>query len=800
LVQSGERLEAGMEAAQSHRRQLNAALMDAEEKKSGLDTANDVTALKSILRSAEAAGPIERQHDEKARTIDRRETALNSQLKRQTLWGGTLEELDTLALPTRESVDQFEKRFVASINTIERWQANAEQTAGDLSKIKAELRKIETTHDIPTEEGLLTARRQRDRGWHLIRGRLEGPAPDTNDVNAFKTLFAGSSSLAEAFEHSVGRADDLADRLRREIDQVTRKGWLEADKQKLEQTRDDTNKHLADARSQHHALETEWHALWESTRIPPRSPLEMRAWLADVVSIRDKAAELPSEKAAVGTLAAEIAALKKKLTEGLANVRHVPGSDQDLAGLIDMARREVEFQESLHARRVTLDQRIAQLRRDRLSVESQIDQLTLKLQQWRDAWNIHIKKVGLAEGTSPAAALAIIETIREAEAQQDEADILAKRINGIDQDAETFRQRVSRLAHHLAADFRDTAPEEAALLLNAALNDARAIQSRREDMQRELETAEDRLKQARERQQENSAIMQSLCRMAACGDPAGLSDVENQVREHRRLEKEAREITDRLRQQSGGAAVDTFVAEAEAVAPDAIAPELARLKETIDRLEQERSELDRTIGTEKSELKRMDGRAAAAEYAEEAEHLLANLETDVAHYARVRIAAIILSRTIENYREKHQAPLIRRASRLFCDMTLNAFDGIRAEYDEKGQPILVALRSGNGELVRVAGMSDGTADQLYLALRLASLEHYFAGSEPLPFIVDDILLRFDDDRAVASLKALHALSRKTQVIFFTHHRHMVNLAEKALGKAALQVHRLDSRSAAVEQN
>jgi len=78
-------------------------------------------------------------------------------------------------------------------------------------------------------------------------------------------------------------------------------------------------------------------------------------------------------------------------------------------------------------------------------------------------------------------------------------------------------------------------------------------------------------------------------------------------------------------------------------------------------------------------------------------------------------------------------------------------------------------------------MSDGTCDQLYLALRLASLEMYVREHRPIPFIVDDILINFDDGRAIAALKALAQLARHTQVIFFTHHEHLLEVARKALG-------------------
>jgi len=792
LVKTRERLDARLESAQNQRRQLKTAVMTTAEQKGKLARPDDITPLKSKLRTVEAAGPIERQYTAMGRAIEQRETQLDSQLKRQSLWIGTLEELETLALPTRESVDQFEQRFIASAQHIERLQSNAERVERELSKIETDLRKIETGHDLPTEEGLRRARRRRDDGWRLVRGRLDGHPGDPKEITAFKSCFPGMTSLAGAFEKSVGHADQLADRLRREADQVTRKGLLDADMRQFQTEGQKTNRELDKARKRHHTLEDEWRQLWDPCGILPRSPVEMRGWLADVVSVREKATDLRLEKTAAAALSSEITALQKGLIEALTGSGGAPEKDQSLSGLIDNARQHVESQEVLCTRITTLDQRSEQLQQDLVAIETEIDDLGERRQQWQDRWLGQIQQTGLEADTGPAAALAVIETIREAETQQDEADILSKRIQGIDQDAAAFHQRVQQLGRHLAEDIAGAPPEEVSLRLNARLNEARAVQSRRHDMERQLEAALREQTQNEKRLQDETARMQSLCLAAGCDDPALLPDIEKRVREHRSLSKECRNIETRLRQLSGGAAVDTFAAEAETVQPDAIEPELVRLKEDIHRLEQERSVLDRTIGTEKSELKRMKGQAAAAEYAEEAEHLLADLETDVAHYARVKIASVILARTIEKYREKHQAPLIQRASALFRQMTQNAFTGLRAEYDEKGQPVLVALRNGNGEMVRVAGMSDGTADQLYLALRLASLEQYLSGGEPLPFIVDDILLRFDDDRAAATLEALFALSRKTQVIFFTHHRHMLGLADATLGAKTIQVHRLES--------
>ena len=80
-------------------------------------------------------------------------------------------------------------------------------------------------------------------------------------------------------------------------------------------------------------------------------------------------------------------------------------------------------------------------------------------------------------------------------------------------------------------------------------------------------------------------------------------------------------------------------------------------------------------------------------------------------------------------------------------------------------------------------MSSGTADQLYFALRVASIEDYLDRAEVLPFVADDLFVNFDNDRAGAGFKVLGELSKKTQVLFFTHHSHLLDIARETLGNS-----------------
>jgi uncharacterized protein YhaN len=226
--------------------------------------------------------------------------------------------------------------------------------------------------------------------------------------------------------------------------------------------------------------------------------------------------------------------------------------------------------------------------------------------------------------------------------------------------------------------------------------------------------------------------------------------------------------------------------------PDGIEPEIQRLNEEIDRLTDEKSRLDQTIGEERNELSKMDGGARAAELAEQAQMLLGRLENDTEQYARLRIASAVLHRAIERFREKNQGPILTRANAIFARLTCGSFEGIRADFDDQGRPVLVGVRPDGKDIVGVEGMSEGSADQLYLALRLAGLEDYLDKNEPIPFIVDDILIKFDDARAAAALRVLAQLAARTQILFFTHHRHLVELADKHVDPALLIKHTLNA--------
>ncbi|MFA6182907.1 ATP-binding protein, partial [Acidithiobacillus sp.] len=92
------------------------------------------------------------------------------------------------------------------------------------------------------------------------------------------------------------------------------------------------------------------------------------------------------------------------------------------------------------------------------------------------------------------------------------------------------------------------------------------------------------------------------------------------------------------------------------------------------------------------------------------------------------------------------------------------------------------------------GMSQGARDQLFLSLRIAAIEEHLKQREAIPLVIDDLLVQFDDARAAATLSVLADLAQQTQVLFFTHHGHICELATSVLQPGAWRRHDLGAAS------
>ena len=147
-------------------------------------------------------------------------------------------------------------------------------------------------------------------------------------------------------------------------------------------------------------------------------------------------------------------------------------------------------------------------------------------------------------------------------------------------------------------------------------------------------------------------------------------------------------------------------------------------------------------------------------------------------FVRSHAAAKLISRAVDRYRDRHQAPLVKLAGTTFAEITDGRWHGLGVDWGGE-TPVLKPSRGGKLEDIRT--LSEGTADALFLTMRVAAIQEHAGTSAPLPFVADDVFTTFDERRTEAGLKVLGRLGRVTQTILFTHHQHVVDCARLALG-------------------
>jgi uncharacterized protein YhaN len=147
---------------------------------------------------------------------------------------------------------------------------------------------------------------------------------------------------------------------------------------------------------------------------------------------------------------------------------------------------------------------------------------------------------------------------------------------------------------------------------------------------------------------------------------------------------------------------------------------------------------------------------------------------------------------MERLRREGENRVLARASEFAARLTQGSLSGLTVSLDEADKPRLVATRADDRQLT-LEEMSDGTRDAVFLALRLGSLDVLSEERSLPPLVLDDALIHLDDGRAGAALSALSALSPRIQVLFFTHHARLRDLAEATLPRDRVKIHALRTR-------
>jgi uncharacterized protein YhaN len=193
--------------------------------------------------------------------------------------------------------------------------------------------------------------------------------------------------------------------------------------------------------------------------------------------------------------------------------------------------------------------------------------------------------------------------------------------------------------------------------------------------------------------------------------------------------------------------------------------ERARIRERLEEIEEDLQEKQIRRASAQKDIEHLTEEVTVAEVESE----LAAVENELADVERQRDRLMLLAEVVRkadaDFRRKHQPDVIRRASAIVSGVTNGRYD--RLELQDDGQR-LVAYDAGRPVSVRPP-MSQGTLDQIYLAIRLAIVDHLDDGRNRLPLFLDEVFVNWDRERRESAFNVLASMSERRQLFFFTCH-------------------------------
>ncbi|AJY46668.1 ATP-binding protein [Martelella endophytica] len=612
-----------------------------------------------------------------------------------------------------------------------------------------------------------------------------GPVPTRAAIVAARTrrdglfrAFAEGASAAQSYINAVEEADRLADGALDDAERVARLGEIVKRLTQTQGSRETMALRRDEAAAALERATADYRGLFSRLAIAPAEPDEMIEWLRAVET-------LFVEREAVQSLRDKHGAALRRRDELLPALRALArdlGIDAELPALA-LCRQIGTALDRLSERWAGAREREGQRAAARQAIEARVSELAVletRKAEFQKRYTVALGRFGLAPDTGLAAARAAL-ALRERV-----PPLLASR-ERLSRETAADEARIARFEDDARALAETVAPEMAA--------DAPA-----EIIRRLAERVEIHATRAtrRETLEENAAVLQREIDALGVGQencearigeiaaslPEGVSiaGLAERLKMRAGLRQELREARRRFDEGSDGA----DEAETRALAAGLDIAACRQELETLGSDQADDNEAFETLRERRLGCRHRKEAMGQGQSAEAAAFERVSAEAEARDLARewvvLKLAGRLLDSALDRYREGRADPILAAAGRHFRALTRGAFDGLTQAYGEQDTLVLSALRAG-GEEVPVGGLSDGTRDQLYLALRLAFLEDYASRNEPAPLIVDDIFQTFDDDRSAAGLKALSALGR-IQTILFTHEASVVEIAQRELAGQA----------------
>ncbi len=673
-----------------------------------------------------------------------------------------------LPVPLEASVVEFQHRWDDAKEAVRLSKDAVDQAGHESRERQQELDQLAAKEPVPDRQQLLEQRDRRDKGWHIIRRKyVEGKSIGDGEVAAWTG--SDAASPADEYEHAVKRADAVADERQDKAQSAAEHDQLTRSVARLAERVEEAQSQLADSQAAAETVEADWQALWDACPFQPLTPDAMLQWLREYDELEKKQERLAGVAQEQSRVEAEIGNFESQLRS------EFPESSDSIKQLLTRARKAVKTAHDNETKRQTYKDELKKNEKELERLEKEVGRLADQEADWQNRWQAVLAEFGFPTSWDVSVATKILTGLSEARSKCESTKSLDDRVNAMADGIKDFEHAVAALCQTLASDLADRPPEFAVEQLGQRLEAAKQSQQTHTRLTGEIEKLAKRVETKESQLEDARTAIKKLFAAANVESEAEFQQLATKARRKGELDQVASDSERELNIHRSTEPEDEFRAELEQADADSISAERRRLEEEIRTAKAAYEALLEEKALADKARTDMESASEAAGLAMDLESARSELAAAVDRWAPLVLAQALMNRAIDKFEREHQPAMLGEVERLFRQLTIERYVGIERKLDEHGTLVVVEQ---NGSRKEPSALSTGTREQLYLAIRLAYITHYCRDAEPLPIVMDDVLVNFDDDRAVQTLKVLQEIAANVQILFLTCHQHVVQLVQK----------------------
>ena len=644
--------------------------------------------------------------------------------------------LSELRVPPRDKVQAHRDSRNLLRQRIERNHDQIRAAEQELDRHRQAHARLARDEDAVAPEDLVQARGHRDAGWLLLRRHyVDGGSVSEAEMRAYG---GPEDKLADAYEAAVISADDLADLRFDKAEAAARLAvtsrQIAAQKELLDSLRKETD--VLD--EQLGTLLAEWSEMWSDAPFEPLAPDEMIEWLAARNEVLNASKRRAMAERQVATLRYQEAEARTSVVDELAALSSSTNAlaAQPLAVVLEFAADMLRENDRAVEGRRQLDEAHRLSAADAERKCKALAKAEAALSEWQGRWADALTGLGIDPAVDSEAVVVQVDTIDEMRPCVVKVnDLRHERIGMIERDITAFDRDVAYLTWTAAPDLAEVEPEEAVFQLEGRLAEAKRLRGLTKEKDETITTLERTIDEHEATRRNAREVIDRLQETAGVAHVDELKAAIEKSDELHSLQAERTRVLDALLEQGDGLSIAELEEECESADLDHVSARETSLGQRSKELHERLLEAREHRTAARQAFEAIGGSDAASRAAAARQDALAEMREITEQYTRVRVAALLLQWAIDRYRREKQAPLLKRAGQLFATLTGGSFSSLRVDFDDQDRALLTGVRPDD-VTVPVPGMSTGTADQLYLALRIASVTDFLDRAPPLPFVAD----------------------------------------------------------------